>query len=86
MSLCVAHIYRSECKSEAARCSQSAAKYDFRLLKDSPAINAGVAPGKFGDFDLTPKLQYVHPHEVQPRPADAKLDVRAFEFVPEEQP
>ena len=58
-----------------------AAKYDFRLLKSSPAVNAGVAPGRFGEFALTPDLQYVHPHSKQTRPTDGTLDVGAFEFT-----
>jgi hypothetical protein len=59
-----------------------AAKYDFHLKSGSPCIDKGVAPGKVGDFDLTPTFQYIHPGKNEPRPAAGKLDVGAFEYAP----
>jgi hypothetical protein len=57
-----------------------AATYNYHLKAGSPCINRGVEAGKLGDFDLTPKFQYVHPSGQEPRPAVGKLDVGAFEF------
>jgi hypothetical protein len=51
--------------------------YDYRLKADSPCIGKGVAAGKFGDFDLTPTEQYVHPCRSEPRPAAGPLHVGA---------
>ena len=55
---------------------------DFHLKAGSPCIDQGVAPGKVDGFSLKPVMQYVHPHDKQPRPDDGKLDVGAFEFTP----
>ncbi len=57
------------------------AKWDYRLKAGSPAIDKSVDPGKFGDFSLTPELQYVHPARDEKRPSDGTLDVGAFEFT-----
>jgi hypothetical protein len=54
------------------------ANYDYRLTAGSPCIAKGVAAGKFGDFDLTPIEQYVHPCQSEPRPAASPLDVGAY--------
>ncbi len=59
-----------------------AAKYDFHLRAGSACIDRGVAPGKAGDFDLTPVFQYVHPCKKERRPAIGPLDVGAYEFAP----
>ena len=56
------------------------AKYDYHLTAGSPCIGKGVAAGKFGDFDLTPVQQYVHPCKSEPRPATGALDVGAFQW------
>ncbi|MHB1035457.1 MAG: right-handed parallel beta-helix repeat-containing protein [Pirellulales bacterium] len=58
----------------------NAASYDYRLAAGSPAIGKGVAAGKFGDFDLTPIEEYVHPCKSQPRPAADLLDVGAYQW------
>ena len=55
-------------------------RYDYHLTARSPCIGKGVAAGKFGDFDLTPILQYVHPCKTEPRPATGPLDVGACQF------
>lgn len=60
----------------------NAASYDFHLQPGSPCIDKAVAPGAFGDFDLTPKFQYVHPCTMEPRPVQGPLDVGAFEYAP----
>ena len=59
-----------------------AAHYDYRLTAQSPAIGAGVDPGKVGDFSLTPVFQYRHPIEKEPRPRVEKLDAGAYQFTP----
>ncbi|MGA2032871.1 MAG: right-handed parallel beta-helix repeat-containing protein [Thermoguttaceae bacterium] len=56
------------------------AKYDYHLTADSPCIGKGVPAGKFGDFDLTPTQQYVHPCKGEPRAAGGPLDVGAYQF------
>lgn len=53
-------------------------KFDYHLTAASPGIGQGVAAGRFGDFDLTPTEQYVHPCQSEPRPAVEPLDVGAF--------
>jgi len=53
-------------------------KYDFHLTDASPCIGKGVTAGRYGDFDLTPVRQYVHPARSEPRPAASPLDVGAF--------
>ena len=47
-----------------------------------PSIGKGVAAGKFGDFDLTPIEQYVHPCKSEPRPVAGALDIGAFQWQP----
>jgi hypothetical protein len=64
-----------------------AARFDFHLKAGSPCIGKGVftgkgVAGKLGDFDLTPKFQYVHPCQKEPRSLRGKLDVGAFQYVP----
>ena len=54
-----------------------AAHYDYRLAPRSPALGAGIDPGKAGDFILTPKAYYRHPVEATPRPAGEKLNIGA---------
>ena len=56
-------------------------KYDFHLKPGSPCISKAVAPGKVGDFDLTPSLQYVHPAKSEPRPKGDALDVGALQHA-----
>ncbi|MEI8195649.1 MAG: right-handed parallel beta-helix repeat-containing protein [Phycisphaerae bacterium] len=59
-----------------------AAKYDYHLRPNSPAIDKAVAAGQAGDFDLTPKFQYVHPAQAAARPATGLLDIGALEYQP----
>jgi hypothetical protein len=59
-----------------------AANYDYHLKSNAPAINKAVLPGKAGDFDLTPNLQYVHPALMEKRPQAGPLDAGAFEHAP----
>jgi len=59
-----------------------AAHYDYHLTAGAPAIAKAVAPGKAGDFDLTPKFHYVHPGNMEPRPVAGALDIGAFAFKP----
>jgi hypothetical protein len=55
--------------------------YDYRLVAGSPAINAGTSPGATSaGYSLTPTFHYLHPLSAAIRPADAVLDVGAYEF------
>jgi hypothetical protein len=58
-----------------------AAKYDYHLKANSPAVNKAAPPGKAGDFDLAPKFQYVHPAGMEKRPQAGPLDAGAFEYA-----
>ncbi len=58
-----------------------AAKYDYHLRANAPAINKAVPPGKAEDFDLTPTFQYVHPAKMEKRPQAGPLDAGAFEYA-----
>lgn len=55
-----------------------AAHYDYRLSPQSPALAAGIDPGKVGDFSLSPAFYCHQPLEADPRPKDEKLNVGAF--------
>ena len=57
-----------------------AAAYDFRLLPDSPLIDAGEDPGVAGDVSLWPAFEYVHPASGRPRQRVAAPDLGAYEF------
>ena len=59
-----------------------AATYDYRLKGASPAIGAGTAPGRAGDFSLMPEFEYRHPMDKQARPASTKPDAGAFQSHP----
>jgi hypothetical protein len=56
--------------------------YDYRLLSGSPAIDAGSDPGSAGDDNFAPVYQYVHPTNRNDRPADALMDIGAYEYSP----
>jgi hypothetical protein len=62
------------------------ANYDYHLKAGSSCIGKGVASGKFGDFDLTPTKQYVHPCKSEPRAATGPLDVGAYQSGTSGQP
>jgi hypothetical protein len=57
------------------------AGYDYHLLPNSAAINAGTPLGKANGFDLTPVYQYLDPLRLQPRPKDGHIDIGAYEYV-----
>jgi hypothetical protein len=57
-----------------------AASYDYRLLVDSPAVDAGVAPGIGSGYDLTPMLHYLHPASTEQRPVVDAIDIGAYEY------
>ena len=57
--------------------------FDYRLTKDSPAINAGTDPGVIDGFNLVPEWQYVHPMKKQKRTICGNIDVGAYEFSKE---
>jgi len=56
------------------------ASYDFRLVADSPLIDAGIDPGKAGDSSLWPQFEYVHPASGRKRQRVGKVDLGAYEF------
>jgi hypothetical protein len=56
------------------------ASYDFRLLPDSPLIDAGDDPGKVGEISLWPQSEYVHPAAGRKRQRVGALDLGAHEF------
>lgn len=57
---------------------------DFHLTSSSDAINAGVAPGTAGGYDLTPVWEYVEPAGKITRTLTGTIDVGAYEsnFAP----
>ena len=54
-----------------------AAHYDYRLTSQSPALHAGIDPGKAGDFNLAPTFYYHHPLGSELRPLDERLNIGA---------
>ena len=54
-----------------------AAHGDYRLAPRSPALGAGIDPGKAGGFNLMPNVYYRHPLGSAPRPAAAPPDLGA---------
>lgn len=58
------------------------AAYDYRLTGRSPAIDAGVDPGRAGDVSLAPVSEYAHPADGAARPSVGPLDVGAYEYAP----
>jgi len=56
------------------------AAYDFRLLTDSPLIDAAKDPGKAGEVVLWPQFEYVHPASGRKRQKVGSLDLGAYEF------
>jgi hypothetical protein len=55
------------------------ASYDYHLIPYSSAIDWGVTPGVYSNFDLTPAYVYVHPTTCAVRQVMAALDVGAYE-------
>ncbi len=58
------------------------AGYDYHLTATSPARDAGTAPGSARGQDMTPVYQYVHKAQREARPANAGIDIGAYEYVP----
>jgi hypothetical protein len=57
-------------------------KFDYRLTASSPAIDAGIDPGRIGGFKLAPVFHYVHPTQAAPRIVwGTGIDVGAYEFT-----
>jgi hypothetical protein len=56
------------------------AKLDYRLRKDSPAIDKGVDPGAADGQSLRPTFEFVPPAGARPRPRHGALDIGALEF------
>lgn len=54
--------------------------YDYRLTKNSPAIDAGINAGTVNGFSLVPEWQYVHPLKAERRIIEGSIDVGAYEF------
>jgi len=51
--------------------------YDYRLTPRSPALGAGIDPGKAGDFSLAPTFYYRQPVGAVTRPVGEKLNIGA---------
>lgn len=59
------------------------AKFDYRLTASSvSAIDKGSFPGVAGNYELTPRYQYLHISNGELRPADGALDIGAYEYSP----
>ncbi len=56
--------------------------YDYRLTAASPARDSGSDPGSGDGFDMNPRFQYLHKSNEEERPADATIDIGAYEFTP----
>lgn len=54
---------------------------NFELREDSPAVDAGTSLASEIAAEHTPVLEYVRHALARPRPADALLDIGAFEFA-----
>ena len=50
---------------------------DYRLTSQSPALRAGIDPGKVGDFSLVPMFYYHPPIGAESRPKNEKLNLGA---------
>ena len=57
----------------------SCSGFDYHLIPTATAIDSGVTPGVYSNFDLTPVCEYVHPATGQVRAVEWKLDVGAYE-------
>jgi hypothetical protein len=56
------------------------AALDYRLKKDSPAIDKGVDPGQGGGQSLLPTFEFVPQVGARPRPKRGALDIGALEY------
>jgi Right handed beta helix region len=54
--------------------------FDYRLVKGSPAIDAGAEPKPVDGEKLAPKFEYRNPLKVVPRKRVGKLDIGAYEI------
>jgi hypothetical protein len=55
-------------------------RFDYRLKRGSPAIDAGINPGTAKGFNLVPEFEYVHPLGHQARSASRAIDIGAYEY------
>lgn len=60
----------------------AASAYDYRLVKGSPAIDAGEDPGTVDGVALVPVEQYRHPLDAVSRRRVGPIDIGAYEFAP----
>lgn len=56
------------------------ARFDYRLLRDSKAVDAGVKPGDASGIDLAPHFEYFASGMFKPRPSLPMLDAGAYEY------
>jgi hypothetical protein len=54
--------------------------YDYSILSNSPAIDAGLPVGNANGISLTPDAVYVHPTNSSLRAFDIVIDAGAYEF------
>ena len=57
------------------------AHFDYRLLRDSKAIDAGIKPAGANGLDLTPYFEYFPPGMLKPRVAQSRIDAGAYEYT-----
>ena len=62
---------------------QNPLRFDYRVQRGSPAIDAGVDPGTDAGFDLAPQFEYVHPLGHKTRRSVGATDLGAYEYVDE---
>ncbi len=58
-------------------------RFDYRLLPNSPAIDAGTQISGPEHQSLVPAFQYLHPHRAVPRPIAGPTDAGAYEYSTE---
>jgi hypothetical protein len=54
--------------------------FDYRIMKNSPAIDAGSDPGTGVGYPLAPVSEYLHPRRGVERKITGTIDVGAYEF------
>lgn len=59
-------------------------EFDYRLMKNSPSINAGSDPGTGAGYPLAPTSEYLHPQRGVERRSIGAIDIGAYEFHPDE--
>ncbi len=56
-------------------------RFDYRLLRDSKAVDAGMKPSDASGIDLTPHFEYFASGMMKPRTPQRGLDAGAYEYT-----